>query len=844
MIKRITASGLLAASALALIAGGCGPSTELTGTPIPNALPQTMVTGRPPELTEAGFIVQFFWSGFDPDGRIEKYQWKISNNGINGVSVQDTLTFCPVAGDTLNPWFETTSTDSVFFVSADIPNFPNDREGRNRSYQTHTFWVRAVDDKGGVDPTPAHISFTSVTLLPTVRLTGPTAVVNQITAERLPTSVSFQFQGDDPDFVTGLPTHYRYLWKRAIRANGQYCFVRSVYQAEYEYLASFADSAWSSWRPYPREDENRRVTLPNQPQFDSQGNIIYYLFAVQVQDTAGAVSIGRGYGRQVANVRISSNLAPVFTLVETYLGRFVGGGPNQQRNFDIAAGQPLNFSWSGDASDYAGQIVSYRYGWNVTDVNDPNDPNWELPEGNTPQHRRAPQTSFQSGVHTLTVQVTDNSSQVSRWSIILNVVPVPDPENQLPMLWVDDVFDQNSNAWSSAPPNVIPLDNDQYRDTFWLAALSGPGGVAGWNPDLHTIDTEDSQITYRDAVEFRNLVWIGRYVSGANSAISGLFRPVGVQNRDDADRYNWLVPYQADVGNVLLTGQRILNSFLAEAPYELPVVFESRETAPGRYGYTQVNNVTVRRAFGERDLPDGTTIQVGPTRYPYAVAGVSVQDIMSPSATYYEYNNGLLVSSRRQSGCVGLKAVVLDPAFKNNYMPGGGVFPDTIFTDPLIGWRDMQADTDGYRLGRQYPWGGDEFYNADIIARGTPFTIQQCDGVDCVEPMFRSIARYNWVRDERLAANPSDPWPVGYFDGQGQPTLASICGTRALTLDRTSALTHNRIVGFVARKTAPNKPSQVGDVVLGFDPYRFDNAQMTQVIRWVLDEHFGLTMNP
>jgi len=110
--------------------------------------------------------------------------------------------------------------------------------------------------------------------------------------------------------------------------------------------------------------------------------------------------------------------------------------------------------------------------------------------------------------------------------------------------------------------------------------------------------------------------------------------------------------------------------------------------------------------------------------------------------------------------------------------------------------------------------------------------------------MFRTIARYDWIRQSRLAVDPDDTWPVGYYDNQGQPTLVSICGPAALTLDRSTARTNDRVTAFVARKTAPNKPSQVGDVVMGFDPYRFDNQEMRWVIRWVLGEHFGLSMNP
>ena len=45
--------------------------------------------------------------------------------------------------------------------------------GKPRSFRSHTLFVRSVDDKGQVDPSPAHISFTATTLVPTCRAVYP-----------------------------------------------------------------------------------------------------------------------------------------------------------------------------------------------------------------------------------------------------------------------------------------------------------------------------------------------------------------------------------------------------------------------------------------------------------------------------------------------------------------------------------------------------------------------------------------------------------------------------------------------------------------------------------------------
>ena len=51
---------------------------------------------------------------------------------------------------------------------------------------------------------------------------------------------------------------------------------------------------------------------------------------------------------------------------------------------------------------------------------------------------------------------------------------------------------------------------------------------------------------------------------------------------------------------------------------------------------------------------------------------------------------GQLRSRTARSGnCVGVKGLVLDTDFAANHLGGGGVFPDTIFTETAIDWRDL-----------------------------------------------------------------------------------------------------------------------------------------------------------
>jgi subtilisin-like proprotein convertase family protein len=952
---------------LALIATGCGPDKELGGTPIPNLQPNTELTASPPDLLESSFIVSFNWTGFDPDGRVRGFQWKLSNNGTDGISVQDTLTFDPVTGDTLNPWHFTAGTDTTLLVSAELDSFPRDPAGYNRSYQTHSFFVRAVDEDGSVDPTPAYVSFNATTLLPSVAVIGPTSVVGQAEASQLPSSVAFLYSGSDPDFDLGLPTRIRFLWKRALIANGsRYANSRFEVQQNLDFLVDFADSNWLPWQAFPRDVDSRRVTFENQPMRDDQDRRIYYVFATQVQDTAGAVSIDRRYGLNVMHVWINPS-APTLNIFETYLGGRTAYGMDGTYNRDIASGQELNFSWGASAEGYAGRIESYRYGWDVLDPTDPADQGWALPSGNSPQHRRSPTTSFTSGVHTLTIEARDNSGQLTRFVYRLSVVQAPPPEDQLPLLWVDDIFDRSSGAWPSAPPGSLPLDRDNYRDLFYVGALSGSGGVVSFDEGRDIVDTEvDSDFDYRTVVRYRAVLWNSRLTTRSYIYRELAMYTGGANSREFyVDRYNWLAAYQQKIGNLLFCGTRAMNTFLPEPPssgWALPIVFESHEGSPN--GGMENDEYAV--GFGRRILPDGTSEYLGETRYPYVTWGISAIDHVAPQSSYVIYGSTPVISARvgRKPSCAGIKGVTLDPVFAERHMPAGAPFATTIFTEPTIDHRDLSAAY--YNdLTRPYDWGDEEFYDQVIVDRSTPWQIQTCaesPGARCLEPMFRSVARYDWIRDRHATkpdaysntqaiaipdnnaagvlrtftvtdhgvldslrvrvsithpnisqlrlelTNPQgvtivlktagtgaganlvgwyptdftpaeplaglcgaevagiwrlrvidtqsggtgnftsftletwydDTWPVGYYNS----VMSQLCGRYALTIDERSSKTNGLVVGLLSYKTAREKPSQVGDILWGFDPYRYDHVQMTEAIRWVLGEHFNLPMRP
>jgi len=552
MIRRSIA--FITVGLVLMIWAGCSVDSELGGTRLPNSRPDTRITGQPPTLLEAGFLVEFNWTGSDADGKIKGFQWKISDNGTDGISPRDTMTVDPLTGAVLHPWFYTEMTDSTFYVLADQADFPGDINPDNpndplnnyaRSFRTHTIWIRAVDDKGAVDPSPAQMSFTSTTLVPIGWGVYPGL---SDTAKPVPTTVTLGYEGLDPDFELRVPSRVRFLWRQAVAEDGTEIITRFRYENYYNELIDFEDPDWTAWIPYGTTDADRRISYPDRTPGE------YFLFAVQVQDTAGAVSIGKGYQREVLNLSISEpgRFHPGVTVSELYLGT-----TSTSTGDEIAAGQPLNFSWRADASHYNGTVVSYRHGWDLADIDDANDPGWAVPPGLSEQNKFAEPNSFQEGEHRFFLRVVDDSGNVSRFTWSLRVIPNISPVFQAPLMVLDQVVDDQTNQWFGQGGSPA-YDKEDYRNAYWRF-LEGQGGVNGFSWEEDRWDHTE-QVTYSDMVWYKVVLMYAR--SHSSQLLFSGFRPA-----NSVDKYVWLAPYQIQGGNLFMVGSQSMESFLEVQEY-------------------------------------------------------------------------------------------------------------------------------------------------------------------------------------------------------------------------------------------------------------------------------------
>lgn len=122
----------LALTALYLLQLGCEGIEQPE--PDKNKEPETAVTSGPVDSSDAFYRVHLFWKGFDTDGMIRGFEYAVDDTSRNEL------------------WIPTVKTDSVF-----VFNTATDGSQLQRRY--HRYFVRAIDNEGKEDPSPAVIEF-------------------------------------------------------------------------------------------------------------------------------------------------------------------------------------------------------------------------------------------------------------------------------------------------------------------------------------------------------------------------------------------------------------------------------------------------------------------------------------------------------------------------------------------------------------------------------------------------------------------------------------------------------------------------------------------------------------
>jgi len=191
---------ILVSSAIFLILFGCTKKPDPVN--VQNQAPETFMVNVPdvsPDTLDTTYIYHarlIYWYGTDIDGIVTQYDW----------AIDDTVYSANIVGSGWHTLYmdSTLATQDTIAFEAPIPD----------SIYTHIFYVRAVDNKGKIDPTPAHRVFSTSNIPPNTRFLEIPKDSSQrfILTDTTTTwkGINFEWVALDSDMV--FPCQFQYCW--------------------------------------------------------------------------------------------------------------------------------------------------------------------------------------------------------------------------------------------------------------------------------------------------------------------------------------------------------------------------------------------------------------------------------------------------------------------------------------------------------------------------------------------------------------------------------------------------------------------------------------------------------
>ncbi len=470
--------------AAAAMLAGCS-NDVYTGQHDQNKAPEVWLSSGPVEGDTTGYQVHFYWSGWDSDGEIKHFEFVRSDG--------DPIGFNP--DDLEGTWSVTMAHDSVFHIPANENPRPWEENERNEMYtkydKTHTFFIRAVDLEGKKSKA-AYRSFTAWTLAPEITIDRPIG-----TSRTYSTVITFGWSGIDPIDSrqnTQDPDSIRYLHtviKDIADENSQPDPLFDII-GELNRNPEVFEDLWKPWIAYRAEEDAGRVTIIPGEGDELLEISIRYIFAVMAKDDAGAVTAVFDKDKNVREFLVSFKSGPLLTVSEPSLGSFRFLGPNMNYiQSDLPPGVPLNFNWKATAEEYGGEIRTFRYGWDIQQLDDPSQ--WDVIA--SPYNKTAAVKTYHSGIHQFLVEVVDNGGKITYGKIEITIIPFSMERN---LLWVDDY------ALGEYIPTMFN-PSEEAHDAFWEDICSR---TPDFQPDRDVCDiVEDGFPEMRHVGHYANIIW-------------------------------------------------------------------------------------------------------------------------------------------------------------------------------------------------------------------------------------------------------------------------------------------------------------------------------------------------
>jgi hypothetical protein len=244
-----------------------------------------------------------------------------------------------------------------------------------------------------------------------------------------------------------------------------------IWSMAIQYIRNVPDAPeWSPWQPYDPPGAGTSWTTPPMEYGP-------FVFAVQGRDSAGVADTIFDESYNVRRIYLTpAAIGPLVTVTSEDILPW----PIQSNNTTTAPfpvewfnGMPANFCWT--VREGKGlPVICYRYGWDLVDPDDPNDPGWEIPcTPWTNPEECSPDKVFQSGVHTFYAEAVDYDGFAGRVGIEITYVPEPPPPPQPSIGIFADIGAADCNAYDIAPAvlkfYVVHVRN-LAADAAWFSA--------------------------------------------------------------------------------------------------------------------------------------------------------------------------------------------------------------------------------------------------------------------------------------------------------------------------------------------------------------------------------------
>ena len=544
-----------------------------------NRAPSVQLVSGPPEGSETNYRIHFHWHGFDHDGDIRFFEYTVTDNH-NGA-------FDPADTTGRGKWTRTIEYDKEFLFSADEIADTASSDMITQFKHSHTFFVRAVDDKGLASSKPAYRSFTATTLSPTADITIP--AYSGLGPARVPAIATFHWTA--VDYIdntqnTQDPDSVRWILLDCRDFNDDP-------EATLDYIRTHPNSPdWSNWHSCLGPNGQSWTSPP----LDRGTG----MFAVQAKDEAGAVTPVFDLERNVRWIYTTSDGWPLLTLKNEFIPTLASTILGQNCWIvNFPAGLDLVFEWSGSAESYGGTITGYRYGWDVADLN--KDEDWAIDwTPFTGIWASSPSTTYYYGTHTFHVEIKNSSGYTSRICLKMNFIPFTMDKS---LLVVDD-FAEDSSIWSQ-------LVTDDAHDNFWRDMVQN---VGGFDPAMDIVEvSRDLPLSIDQLAQYKSIIW--NVLGGHELPLENMpllhdyikYIPEEPQwPLEPVLETNLLAMYLAVGGHLLICGEQPMTTainpdYLTDEKYPLLLQYEMAGDQDGDYN-DQIDDPVGDQSFPFREM--------------------------------------------------------------------------------------------------------------------------------------------------------------------------------------------------------------------------------------------------